>query len=75
MTTEFGLRPDAYLASGNELMLSVLIDRLAMEGERLSTQRDEIQWLGEFEFFSWEQRDRCAESLHGWRKILEPARE
>jgi len=75
MTTELGLRPDAYLANDNELMLSVLMDRLAMEGERLNTQRDEAQWLKEFEFFSREQRDRCAKILHGWWKILERARE
>lgn len=76
ITTEFGLRADAYLANDDELMLSVLIDRLAMDGERLQSQRDEMRWLGEFEFFfSQEQRDRCAKILRDWREMSRSTRE
>jgi GTPase SAR1 family protein len=62
-----GLRPDGFLANDDEMMLSILVDRLAMKGNHLRTHADEIRWLGDFDILDPDQSERYGKILAHWR--------
>jgi hypothetical protein len=70
-----GLRPDAFLANDDEVMLSVLVDRLGMDGEGLRTQADETRWLAQFGLTDPDQRGRFGRVLGEWREMSRRAKE
>jgi len=72
---ESGLRPDAFLANDDEVMLSVLVDRLVMNGDRLRTQADETRWLREFNFLDPEQEVQFGRILADWREMSRRTKE